>query len=151
MVFEAFTKIVRREKALPTIVYCDRGTEFDNKLFNNKMKLGFRIQFMIDKQKAIHAERAIRTIRRALEQYYAGKPNTKPGEYKDVIQKIVISHNNAPSNRAPKLNDDIKASPNDVIHNTSLINKMEKILRKRRLNQYKTNLNKKVIKKTPKF
>ena len=48
------------------------------------------------------------------------------------------------------MNDGINASPNGIIHNTSLINKMEKILRKRRLNQYRTNLNKKVIKK-PKF
>ena len=131
LVFEAFAKIVRREKGLPTIVYCDRGTEFENKIFNNKMKLGFRVQFVIDKRKAVYAERAIRTIRRALEQYYAGKPNTKLGEYKNIIQKIDISHNNAPSNRAPKLNDGINASPNDIIHNTSLINKMEKILRKR--------------------
>ena len=98
LVFEAFAKIVRREKALPAILYCDRGTEFNNKIFNNKMKLGFRVQFRIDKQKAVYAERAIRTIRSALEQYYAGKPNTKPGEYKNMIQKIVISHNNAPSN-----------------------------------------------------
>ena len=52
---------------------------------------------------------------------------------------------------APKLIDSINASPNDIIHNTLLINKMEKILRKRRLNQYKTNLNKKVIKNPPKF
>ena len=62
LVFEAFAKIVRREKALPTIVYCDRGTELYNKIFNNKMKLGFRVQFTIDKRKAVYAERAIQTI-----------------------------------------------------------------------------------------
>ena len=55
-VFNAFAKIVRREWALPTIAYCDKGSEFDNKIFNNKMKLGFRVQFTIDRRKAIYAE-----------------------------------------------------------------------------------------------
>ena len=27
-------------QALSTIVYCDKGSEFNNKIFNNKMKLG---------------------------------------------------------------------------------------------------------------
>ena len=85
-VFDAFAKIVRREKALPTIVYCDKGSEFDNKLFNDKMKLGLRVQFTIDKQKAVYAERAIRMIRRGLEQYYASKPNAKPSEYVNAMQ-----------------------------------------------------------------
>ena len=61
-VFDAFAKIVRREKALPTIVYCDKRSEFNNKLFNDKMKFSFRLQFTVDKRKAVYAERAMRTI-----------------------------------------------------------------------------------------
>ena len=55
-VFNAFAKIVRREWALPTIVYCDKGSELNNKIFNNKMKLGFRVQFTINRRKAVYAE-----------------------------------------------------------------------------------------------
>ena len=149
--FNAFVKIVRREWALPTIVYCDKGSEFDNKIFNNKMKLGFRVQFTTDRRKAVYAERAIRTVRRALEQYYAWRPNKKPHEYKDVIQKIVNSHNNAPSTCAPKMEDDINASPEEIIRNDSLIDKMENILKSRRLNQYASNIRKKIISKQPRF
>ena len=126
-VFNAFTKIVRREKALPTIVYCDKGSEFDNKLFNDTMKLGFGVQFTIDKRKAVYAERAITMIRRGLEQYYAGKPNARPSEYVNAIWKIVTSHNNTTSNRAPKLKDGLNALPHDIIHGTTLlVSKMEK-------------------------
>ena len=130
-VFDAFAKIVRREKVLPTIVYCDEGSEFDNKLFNDKMKLGFRVQFTIDKQKAVYAERATRMIQRGLEQYYASKPNARPSEYVNAIWKIVTSYNNAPSNRAPKLKDGLNASPHDIIHGTTpLISKMENTQKK---------------------
>ena len=129
-VFNALAKIVRREWALLTIVYCDKGSEFANKIFNNKMKLGFRVQFTINRRKAVYAEQAIRTMCRALKQYYAWRPN-KPHEYKDVIQKIVNSHNNAPSTRAPKMEDGINASPAEIIQNDSLIDKMENILKSR--------------------
>ena len=128
-IFNAFTKFVRREQALPIIVYCDKGSEFNNKIFNNKMKLGYRVQFTIDRRKAIYTERVIRTIHRALEQYYAWRPNKKPHEYKDIIQRIVNSHNNAPSTRASKMEDGINASPEKIIQNDSLINKMENILK----------------------
>ena len=130
------------------MVYCDKGSEFDSKLFNDKMKLGFGVQFTIDKQKAVYAERAIRMIRRGLEQYYAGKPNARPSEYVNAIWKIVTSHNNAPSNRVPKLKDGLNALPHGT---TLLVSKMEKILRKRQLNQYDKNISKKVIQKRLKF
>ena len=70
-VLNAFVKIVKRECALPTMVYCDNGSEFNNKLFMDTKTNGFRVQFTIDRRKAVYAERAIRMIRRALEQYYA--------------------------------------------------------------------------------
>ena len=128
-VFNAFTKIVRRERALPTIVYCDKGSKFNNKIYNNKMKLGLRVQFTINRRKAIYTEQAIRTIHRALEQYYAWRLNKKPHEYKDVIQRIVNSHNNAPSTCAPKMEDSINESQEEIIQNDSLIDRMENILK----------------------
>ena len=125
-IFNAFTKIVRREKALPTIVYCDKGSEFD------KMKLGFRVQFTVDKRKAVYTERAIRMIRRGLEQYYASELNARPSEYVNAIRKIVTSHNNAPSDRSPKLKEGLHASPHDVIHGTMpLVSKIEKNTQKK--------------------
>ena len=90
------------------------------------MKLGFRVQFTVDKRKAVYAERATRMIRRGLKQYYAGKPNARLSEYLNAMRKIVTSHNNAPSNRVPKLKDGLKASPHDIIYGiTPLISKME--------------------------
>ena len=130
-IFNAFAKTVRREWALPTIIYCDKGSEFDNKIFNNKMKLGFRVQFRINRRKAIYAEGAIRTICRALEQYYAWRLNKKPHKYKDITQRIVNSHNNAPSTCTPKMEDGINASLEEIIQNDSLINKMENMLKSR--------------------
>ena len=115
MVFNAFAKVVRREQALPSIVYCDKGSKFDSKIFNNKMKLGLRVQFTIDRRKVVYAEQAIGTIHKDLEQYYAWRPNKKPHEYKDIIQRIVNSHNNAPSTCAPKMEDGINASQEEII------------------------------------
>ena len=32
-VLNALVKIIKRERAVPVIVYCDNGSEFNNKLF----------------------------------------------------------------------------------------------------------------------
>ena len=61
--------------------------------------------------------------------------------------KIVNSHNNAPSTRAPKMEDGINASPEEIIRNDSLIDKMENILKSRRPNQYASNIREKIISK----
>ena len=90
-------------------------------------------------------------IRLALEQYHMARWNENPSNYKDVIQDIINSHNEAPSNRAPKLADGINASLREVNENKSVMNKMEQILKNRRLNQYKTKVKQKLIKKEPKF
>ena len=78
---------------------------------------------MIDHRKAIYAERAIRTIRRSLEQYYTVTPTKSFNNIKKVIEKIVNSHNNAPSRRNPKQANGINASPIEVIHNKQLSEK----------------------------
>ena len=44
---EGFAKIVQREGILWAIVYCDKGTEFDNKTFNSHKKVRFWVQFTI--------------------------------------------------------------------------------------------------------
>ena len=71
-VLNAFVKIIKRERAIPVIVYCDNGSEFNNKLFVDRKTNGFRVQVTIDRRKAVYTECAIRTIRRLLEQYYTG-------------------------------------------------------------------------------
>ena len=70
-ILNAFVRIIERECMLPTLVYCDNGSEFNSKLFTDAKTNGFRVQFTIDRRKAVYAELAIRTIQRALEQYYA--------------------------------------------------------------------------------
>ena len=96
-------KIVKRERAIPVIVYCDNGSEFNNKLFTDRKTNGFHIQFIINRHKAVYVERAIRTICRSLEQYYAGRPNESTANYRKSIKQLVKSHNDTPSIRAPKL------------------------------------------------
>ena len=61
------------------------------------------------------------------------------------------SHNNALSACAPKIEDCINASPEEIIHNDSLIDKMENILKSRRLDQYTLNIRKKIIGKQRRF
>ena len=47
-VLNSMIKIIQREGHIPIIVYCDQGSEFENKLFNNPKTNDFRVQFMID-------------------------------------------------------------------------------------------------------
>ena len=86
--------IIKTERAIPTIIYCDQGSEFKNKLFDDPKSNGFRVQFTIDRRKAVYAERAIRTIRRSLEQLYLLRPMT---DIQMAMSQVVQSHNNAPS------------------------------------------------------
>ena len=55
----ALIKIIQRVKSMPIFIYCDKGFEFDNKLFTDRSTNGFRVQFTIDRRKAVYAERAI--------------------------------------------------------------------------------------------
>ena len=112
-------------------MYCDNGSEFNNKLFIDRKTNGFRIQFTIDRRKAVYTERAIRTICRSLEQYYTGRPNESTANYRKIIKQLVKSYNNAPSTRAPKLPNRMNASLYEILHNDDLIVKMEEILKNR--------------------
>ena len=140
-ILNAFVRIIERECALPTLVYCDNGSEFNNKLFTDARTNRFRVQFTIDRRKVVHAERAIRMIRRALEQYYAGRPNEDTKNYRKIIQKVVKSHNNAPSNPAPKIDKIINASPFEILHDDVLTDEMKKVLKDRTMKQYTTKIN----------
>ena len=144
---DSMIKIIQREKAIPIIVHCYQGTEIKNKLFNDPKTNGFRIQFTSDRRKAVDAECAIRTICRTLEQYYIIQPNDK---LETAVQRVVCSHNTA-SRRNPMFDDGTHASPLDVVTNPNLIDPMEKTLHNRRLDQYTTNSDKKVIRTKLKF
>ena len=114
-------KLIREEGNIPTIVYCDQGSEFNNKLFNDPYENGFRVQFTIDHQKAVYAECAIRTIHCGLEQIVLMNPLMK---IEMAIEKIVKSHSESPSRRNPLLSEGKHASPEEVIENPMLSTKM---------------------------
>ena len=61
-VHNAIIHIIKTKRAIPTIIYCDQGSEFKNKLFDNPKSNGFRVQLTIDRHKAVYAKRAIHTI-----------------------------------------------------------------------------------------
>ena len=148
-VLKGFEAIIKNEKFryFLSIIYCDEGTEFDNKIFTNPKKVNFKVQFTSDRRKAVYAERASRTIRRSLEQYYIGGINEAPSNYKDIIQNIVQGHNESSSLCAPLvLNPNgmtANASPREVIEDKWIMNKMQSILFKQGCNQYETNISKK--------
>ena len=50
-VLKGFEAIIKREKFryFPSIIYCDKGTEFGNKIFTNPKKINFKVQFTIDR------------------------------------------------------------------------------------------------------
>ena len=148
MVLNAMVKIIQREKSIPILIYCDRGSEFNNKLFNDPRTNGFKVQYTIDCRKVVYVERAIRTIRRSLEQYYTIRPNE---DIKTAIKKVVKSHNNALSRQNPVGSGKIHTSPHEILDNPSLIDDMEAKLRTQQLRQYTTNIDKKVINPKPKF
>ena len=98
-VLNAVIKIIQRVKSMPVFIYCDKGSEFDNKLFTDQSTNGFRVQFTIDRRKAVYAERAIRTIRRGLEQYFTIRPFDN--DIKSAVKTIVNGHSHSPSRRNP--------------------------------------------------
>ena len=146
-VHNSIIDIIKAEKTIPTIIYCDQGSEFKNKLFDDPKGNGFRVQFTVDRRKAVYAERAIRTIRRSLEQLYLIHPSTS---IETAVKSVVSSHNNAPSRRNP-IHNGMHASPSEVVKDPQISDEMEMLLRQRREDQYKTNIAKKVILRKPKF
>ena len=142
-------KIIQRVKSVPIFIYCDKGSEFDNKLFKDRNTNGFRVQFTVNRRKAVYAERAIRTIRKGLEQYFIMRP--QDDDIKKAIKTIVYGHNHSPSRRNPPIDNDTRATPFKVITIPALMDKMEVMLRNHRKNQYTSNLRKNVIAKDPKF
>ena len=146
-IHNAIIDIIKAEKTIPTIIYCNQGSEIKNKFFDDPKRNGFREQFTIDRRKAVYAERAIHTIRRSLEQLYLIHPSTS---IETAVKSVVSSHNNAPSHRNPICNG-MHVSPSEVVKDPQISDEMEMLLRQRREDQYKTNIAKKVILRTPKF
>ena len=146
-IHNAIIDIIKAEKTIPMIIYCDQGSEFKSKLFDDPKGDDFRVQFIIDRRKAIYAERAIRTIRRSLEQLYLIHPSTS---IETAVKSVVSSHNNAPSHRNP-IRDGMHASPSEIVKDRQLSDEMEMLPRQRREGQYKTDIAKKVILRKPKF
>ena len=148
-VLNGIIKIIKRVHAIPTFIYCDKGSEFDNKLFKDRETNGFRVQFTIDRRKAVYAERAIRTIRRGLQQYFILRPNDN--NIKKAVKTVVNGHNHTPSRRGPTRFDGSWSTPFEVITEPPLMDGMEAILRERRKRQYDANLHKSVISRQPLF
>ena len=140
--------IIKEPGAIPTIVYCDKGSEFDNRLFNDPKTNFFKVQFMVDRRKAVYAEHAIRTIRKSLEQLFIMRPNKNMN---DAIHIVMSAHNSSPSRRNPILPNSIHVSPCQVIKLSELSDEMERLLWNKCLSQYKKNITKCVINKSPKF
>ena len=103
---------------------------------------------MVDRRKAVYAERAIRTIRKSLEQLFIMRPNKSMN---DAVHIVMSAHNSSPSRRNPILPNSIHASPRQVIESGELSDEMERLLRNEQLGQYKKNITKCVINKSPKF
>ena len=69
----------------------------------------------------------------------------------NAVRIVMSAHNSSPSRRNPILPDGIHASPCQVIQSSELSDVMERLLRNKRLSQYKKNITKCVINKSPKF
>ena len=141
-VLNTMLKIIQRVKSVPIFIYCDKGSEFDNKLFKDQDTNGFRVQFTIDRRKAVYAERAICTIRKGLEQYFTLRPGDN--DIKRAVKTVVNGHNHSPLRRNPPSphGDGTKSTPFEVITTPSLMDQMEVILCTHRENQYSTNVSK---------
>ena len=76
----------------------------------------------------------------------------RPNAKLDVaVQKVVNSHNVAPSRRNSQLEDRMHTSLYQVINDPDLVDCMEQTLKECRLQQYSMNIKKKLIKPAPKF
>ena len=69
----------------------------------------------------------------------------------DAIRIVMSAHNSSPSRRNPVLPNGIHASPHQVIQSSKLSNEMERLLWNKHLGQYKKNITKRIINKSPKF
>ena len=69
----------------------------------------------------------------------------------DAIRIVMSVHNSSPSRQNPVLPNGIHVSPRQVIESGKLSNEMERLLQNKRLGQYKKNITKHVINKSPKF
>ena len=110
--------IIKETGAIPTIVYCDKGSEFDNRLFNDPKTNFFKVQFMVDRRKAVYAECAIRTIRKSLQQLFIMRPNENMN---DAVRIVMSAHNSSPSRRNPVL-------PNGISRESPSSNSIERII-----------------------
>ena len=147
-VHTAMISIIKETGAIPTIVYCDKGSEFDNRLFNNPKTNFFKVQFMVDRRKAVYAEHAIRTVRKSLEQLFIMRPNENMN---DAVHIVMSAHNSSLSRQNSVLSNSIHASPHQVIKSSKLSDEMERLLWNKCLGQYKKNITKHIINKSPKF
>ena len=100
--------IIKETGAIPTIVYCDKGSEFDNRLFNDPKTNFFKIQFTVDRRKAVYAECTIRTIKKSLEQLFIMRPKENMN---NAIRRVISAHNSSLSRQNPVLPNGIHASP----------------------------------------
>ena len=126
-IHDANINLMKSEGTIPTITYCDQGSEFSNKLFNNSQMNFFKVQFTIDRPKAVYAERAICTIRKSLEQLYMLCPTI---DISKAIQIVVTAHNSSPLRRNPILRNSIHTSPKEVLKSDKLSKEMEKCYEK---------------------
>ena len=69
----------------------------------------------------------------------------------DAIHIVMSAHNSSPSRQNPVLPNGIHASPHQVIKSSKLSDEMERLLWNKCLGQYKKNITKRVINKSPKF
>ena len=99
-------------------------------------------------EKAVYAECAIRTIRKSLEQLFIIRPKENMN---DAVRIVMSAHNSSPSRRNPVLPNGIHMSPHQVIQLSKLSDEMERLLWNKHLSQYKKNITKRVINKSPKF
>ena len=69
----------------------------------------------------------------------------------DAVRIVMSAHNSSPSRRNPVLPNGIHASPRQVIQSNKLSDEMERLLLNKCLSQYKKNITKRIINKSPKF
>ena len=69
----------------------------------------------------------------------------------DAVCIVMSVHNSSPSRRNPVLPNGIHVSPRQVIQPSELSDEMERLLWDKCLSQYKKNITKGVINKSPKF
>ena len=76
----------------------------------------------------------------------------RPNVELDVaVQKVINSHNIAPSQHNPQLEEGMHASPYEVIDDPDLVDRMEQMLKECCHQQYSMNIERKLIKPAPKF